>query len=201
MTDSRILCRISARMRFISILIIAVILFGVGACRRPAAPVAVGSRPVSVNDVPAGDVSAAPSRPVAEMSWTSEGGAVSKIGDFGGRAVILDLWATYCPPCIEEIPHLMSLKARYGDRLEVVGLHVGGEEDRPRIPAFVQKLKIQYPIAFPDDDLTEFVTAGDSRIPQTAVFDRGGKLVNKFVGFDRNVKADLDEAVSRAVGR
>ena len=95
----------------------------------------------------------------------------------------------------------MSLKSKYGDRVELVGLHVGGEEDRPKVPAFVQKLKITYPIAYPEDQLTDYVTEGDSRIPQTAVFDREGNLVDKFIGFDANVKADLDGAVERAVSR
>jgi hypothetical protein len=94
----------------------------------------------------------------------------------------------------------MSLISKYGVRVELVGLHVGGDEDRPKIPAFVQKLKITYPIAFPDDDLVEYVTANDSRIPQTAVFDREGQLVEKFVGFDNSVKNGLDAAVKRAVG-
>jgi thiol-disulfide isomerase/thioredoxin len=186
-------------MRVLTTLIIAVMVFA-AACRKPAAPVNVSNRPISINGQGTGEAPAAPSRPPAEMSWTTEAGAVSKLGDFGGRAVILDLWATYCKPCIEEIPHLMSLKSKYGDRVELVGLHVGGDEDRPKIPAFVQKLKITYPIAFPDDDLVEYVTANDSRIPQTAVFDREGQLVEKFVGFDNSVKNGLDAAVKRAVG-
>ena len=45
----------------------------------------------------------------------------------GGKAVILDFWATFCPPCIEEIPHLNSLQAKYGiENLQIVGLNVGG---------------------------------------------------------------------------
>jgi len=187
-------------MRSTAIIFFFVVVFAAG-CRKPAAPVNVGDRPVSINDRPMGSAPAGPTRPLAEMSWTTQGGAVSKMKDFGGRAVILDLWATYCPPCIEEIPHLRSLKAKYGEDLNIVGLHVGGDEDRPKIPAFVERLKIDYPIAYPDDDLTEFVTAGDSRIPQTAVFDREGRLIEKFVGFDQDVKAALDEAVRRAVGQ
>ena len=188
-------------MRFAWFMVLASVLVAASACRPAAAPVTVSNRPVSINDRPVSNAPEGPKRPVAEMTWTTGEGSVSKLKDFQGKAVILDFWATYCPPCIEEIPHLMSLKSKYGDRVELVGLHVGGEEDRPKVPAFVQKLKITYPIAYPEDQLTDYVTEGDSRIPQTAVFDREGNLVDKFIGFDANVKADLDGAVERAVSR
>ncbi|HKP69974.1 MAG TPA: TlpA disulfide reductase family protein, partial [Pyrinomonadaceae bacterium] len=106
----------------------------------------------------------------------------------------------YCPPCIEEIPHLMELQAKYGqENLVVVGLHVGGDEDRPKVPAFVERLKITYPLAYPEDALSSFVFGNDTAIPQTAVFDRKGKLVTKIAGFSPAIKLQLDEAVATAV--
>ena len=55
-----------------------------------------------------------PLKPLPEMSWTGFEGTVQKLKDHHGKVVILDFWATYCPPCIEEIPHLMELQAKYG---------------------------------------------------------------------------------------
>src|SRR5688500_18499305 len=93
---------------------------------------------------------ARPMKPVPEMSWTDRtNGNIQKLKDLHGKVVILDFWATYCPPCIEEIRHLMELKAKYGDDLEVIGLHVGGEDDQDKIPEFVERLKITYPLAYP----------------------------------------------------
>jgi thiol-disulfide isomerase/thioredoxin len=145
------------------------------------------------------DAPGAPSRPLAEMSWTSFDGGVSKLKDHKGKAVVLDFWATNCPPCIEEIPHLMELKARYGNDLELIGLHVGDDEDRQKVPKFVEKLGINYPLAYPDDALTSFIFETQTAIPQTAVFDRNGVMVRKIVGFNPAIKAELDEAVRRAV--
>jgi thiol-disulfide isomerase/thioredoxin len=169
------------------------------ACTPAAAPVAIGNKPISVNGVKAKDAPGAPSRPLTEMSWTSFDGEVSKLKDHQGKAVILDFWATNCPPCIEEIPHLVELKARYGGDLELIGLHVGDDEYRQKVPAFVEKLKITYPLAYPDDALTNYIFETQSAIPQTAVFDRKGVLVRKIVGFNPTIKAELDEAVKRAV--
>ena len=135
-----------------------------------------------------------------EMSWTDEGGRVQKLKDFGGKAVILDFWATYCGPCRQEIPHLNSLLAKYGeDKLVIFGLNVGGEEDRKKIPAFIKETRIDYQIAVPEDDLTQFIFEQSSSIPQTAVFDRKGRMVTKIIGFDATIQTQLDAAVELAL--
>ncbi|HLM62347.1 MAG TPA: TlpA disulfide reductase family protein, partial [Pyrinomonadaceae bacterium] len=119
--------------------------------------------------------------------------------DYKGKVVVLDFWATYCPPCLEEIPHLNDLKNKYGDDLQIVGLHVGGEEDQPQIPKFVEKLKINYTLAYPDDELSAMLMGTNSAIPQTFIFNRAGKLTKKIIGFDNIIKAELDEAIEQAI--
>lgn len=181
--------------------LIAVLAAAFGFACNAAAPVSVGKRPISINDRPLTSAPKRPLKPVAEMSWTKFDGSVQKIKDFQGKVVVLDFWATYCPPCVEEIPHLMELKRRYGDDLIVVGLHVGGEEDRPKVPAFVEKLKIDYPIAEPEDELTSFVFGSDTAIPQTIILSKDGQLVNKFTGFDKDIKNELDKSVAEAINQ
>jgi len=168
-------------------------------CRPAAAPIAVGNKPVAVNNVPVKDAPSMPTKPIHEMSWTGFDGSVQKVKDLKGKAVILDFWATYCKPCIEEIPHLKALRSKYPDDLLVIGLHVGGMEDKPKVPEFVDKLQIDYPLAYPEDALTSFVFGNDTAIPQTAVFDRQGRLVKKITGFSDQIKAELDRAVEQAV--
>jgi thiol-disulfide isomerase/thioredoxin len=169
-------------------------------CRQAAAPVSVSNKPVSINNIPQGNAQQPPSKPLTEMYWAKFDGPTQKLKELQGKAVILDFWATYCPPCIEEIPHLKELQKKYGkENLEIVGLHVGGDEDRPKVPAFSEKLKIDYPLATPEDALVSFIFAGDTAIPQTAIFDRKGNLVKKIVGFDANIKKELDAAVEQAV--
>jgi thiol-disulfide isomerase/thioredoxin len=177
------------------------------ACRPAAAPVAISNRPVSVNGMPQTNAPLPPpSKPVEEMTWTTFDPATGaeqswqKLKELQGKAVILDFWATYCPPCIEEIPHLKELQKRYGrENLEVVGLHVGGAEDRPKVAAFVEKLNIDYTVATPEDELTRFIFGSESAIPQTAIFDRRGRLVKKIVGFNPQIQRELDAAVEQAV--
>jgi thiol-disulfide isomerase/thioredoxin len=186
-------------LRIVILIVIAVILLG---CKPAAAPVSVGNKPVSVNGVPVKDAQSQPLKPVAEMSWTGFQGNVQKLKDLQGKVVILDFWATYCPPCIEEIPHLMELQAKYGpDQLHIVGLHVGGDEDRPKVPEFVERLKITYQLAYPEDALTAYIFGQQTAIPQTAIFDRQGRMVKKIAGFDAAIKVELDEAVAAAIAK
>lgn len=198
MTAFSLSCRISSGMRrIIPFLTLSFLLLG---CRPAAAPVSVGNTPISVNGVPARDAESQPLKPLAEMSWTGFEGSVQKLKDHRGKVVILDFWATYCPPCIEEIPHLIELQAKYGaNDLVVIGLHVGGEEDRPKVPEFVERLKITYPLAYPEGALTSFVFGQQTSIPQTAIFDRQGKLVKKIAGFSPAIKVELDTAVAAAI--
>ena len=162
-------------------------------CTSAAAPVSVSNRPVSINGRRI-------FKPLEEMSWTLDDGRVQKLDDFKGKAVILDFWATYCGPCREEIPHLNSLVAKYGeDNLRIVGLNVGGADDKSKIPQFVSQTPIDYDISYPESELNDFVFDQTSSIPQTLVFDRQGNFLTKVVGFSTAIQQELDAAVEKAV--
>jgi len=193
-----VLCRI-ALMRSTTTHLLFLILAFQFACTPAAAPVAIGNKPVSVNGVRTNETRETSTVELGDMSWAGFRGDVTKLRDLRGRAVILDFWATNCPPCVEEIPHLLELKSKYGDELVIVGLHVGDEEDRSKVPAFVDKLKITYPLAYPDATLTDFIFQTNSGIPQTAVFDRDGVMIRKIVGFNGEIRFELDRAVERAI--
>lgn len=179
----------------------------------PAAPVSISDQPIEKNRFPQTNLPMPPSKPVAELGWEVLGssgaageaektGKIEKLGEYKGKVVVLDFWATYCPPCIEEIPHLKELQAKYGAQgLRIIGLHVGGEEDRPNVPAFVERLKIDYPLATPEDELTYALLGNDNRIPQTLVFDRTGKLVKQFVSYDETIKRQLDETIEETMNK
>lgn len=133
------------------------------------------------------------------LSWTLIDGDQKTVENYRGKVVILDFWATYCPPCEEEIPHLVELSNKYKNDLHVVGLHVGGTEDKANIADFIIKYRMSYDLGYPQQELTDFYLKGDTRIPQTLVFDRNGQLVQQFVGFTPQIKADLNEVIEQAL--
>ncbi len=113
--------------------------------------------------------------------------------------MILDFWATNCPPCRAEIPHLNSLLTKYGNDLEIRGLHVGDSDDRREIPNFIKETRLEYPIAFPEQELSRYIFAERDDIPQTLVIDRNGRIVTKIVGFNGDIQRQLDAAVEEAL--
>lgn len=134
-------------------------------------------------------------------SWSLLDGRRTRLADYKGKVVVLDFWATYCPPCVAEAPHLAALQRRFQKQgLVVVGLNVGGPDDQPKIPDFVQQTKVQYEIGFPDGSLVESLMGTDDTIPQTFVFDREGKLVKGFVGFTPEIGADIERTIEATVG-
>lgn len=156
----------------------------------PMPPVAT-----SHGDGDAANASAAPAG-----AWTQLDGRRTTLEDLRGQVVILDFWATYCPPCRDEIPHLVRMQKQFGPQgLKVIGLNVGGEEDRPKVPDFVKQYRIQYQLADPEDETVSLFLADDDRIPQTFVIDRTGHVVEHVVGFDEEVGARLERAVSQAL--
>ncbi|HEX7173884.1 MAG TPA: TlpA disulfide reductase family protein [Pyrinomonadaceae bacterium] len=132
--------------------------------------------------------------------WTLLDGRRESLADYQGRVLVLDLYATYCPPCRDEIPQLISLQRRYEARgLKVIGLNVGGDDDRRLVPDYVRELGIDYALGNPDDELINTLSGGETAIPRTYVFDRRGRLADFSVGYDNEVAARLEQAVQKAV--
>ena len=187
-------------MKILAFILFPFIFFLSTACRPAAEPIFVSNKPISVNNIPNTNLPMPPSKPFGEMSWTLNDGKEQKLKDLQGKVVILDFWATYCPPCLEEIPHLNEMQNKYGtENLQILGLHAGDEEDFAKVPDFVKRLNVIYPIATPEKALLNFVFASQNDIPQTMVFDRNGNLVQKFVGYDLTIKNRLDKTVEQAL--
>ena len=124
----------------------------------------------------------------------------ARLSDYLGKVVVLDFWATFCAPCLEEAPHLDALQRRFGAQgLQVIGLNVGGPEDHPKIPEFARRLKINYTLGIPEPEMTNLYMGADSRIPQTIVFDRKGRIVKHFVGYDQASSAELERTIEKTM--
>lgn len=127
-------------------------------------------------------------------------GRRARTADYHGKVLVLDIWATYCPPCREQTPHLIALQRRYGAQgLQIVGLNAGGEDDRPKVAGFVEEFGIQYPLGYPDDAMAQLLFSDNDAIPQTYVFDRTGRLAKRFIGYDRTMPAELEQVIEDAL--
>lgn len=89
-----------------------------------------------------------------------------------GKVVMLNFFATWCPPCREEIPALVNLASKYDGKVVIVGLSV--DEDVAPLPGFLKRLKVDYPVYRASDDV---VRAFNVRtIPHNVFYGKDGRL-------------------------
>lgn len=137
---------------------------------------------------------------VGPAGWTLDNNQRAKLSDYKGKVVVLDFYATWCEPCRAETPRLVELQRQYAAQgLQVIGLNVGGEEDREQVPKFAKQFGIQYPLAFPDDELADGYLGDNQNIPQAFIFDRNGNMVKRFVGYSESSGGELERIVKASL--
>lgn len=110
-------------------------------------------------------------------------GKPRQLGEWQGRVLVCNFWATWCAPCREEIPMLMSEREKYGrSDLEIVGIAV---DNGAKVAEFAASLKITYPILLAEADgldLMRKLGNASGGLPYTVVADRQGILVHRKLG-------------------
>jgi len=118
------------------------------------------------------------------------------LGDQRGKVVLLNFWATWCPPCRVETPSLVSLHAKYGDRgFTVVGITM---DDNPQIevPAFIAKFGIRYQVLVPNDQIS--LMQHVETIPTSFLIDKTGRIARTYVGLvtEIGLRDDIEALLS-----
>lgn len=120
-----------------------------------------------------------PSEEVPNFTFTLNG-RTQELRDLRGQVVLLNFWATWCPPCVAEMPSLERLHQRMNGRgLLVLGISVDAD------PAVYQNFLRQYEITFPnyrDPERAISTLYGTFMYPESYIIDRQGRLVRKFIG-------------------
>lgn len=113
---------------------------------------------------------------------TASDGSTVELQKLKGKVVVVNYWATWCPPCRQEIPGFIDVYKKYkGKGLEIVGVSLdqnGWEVVKP----YMAKTKINYPIVLPDDVLSSAYGKIDA-IPTTFFVDKNGNIVDTHVGY------------------
>src|SRR5690606_15895218 len=145
--------------------------------------------------LPAAAFNFAPSepKPVPALTFRDGAGKEVSLADFAGEVVVLNLWATWCAPCRDEMPSLDRLQARFGGNgLEVVALSLD-RGDVAKVRDFYDELGISSLAIYHDPDSRAGRELGAPGLPTTIVIDRSGREVGRLLG---PAEWDSDEAIA-----
>ena len=115
------------------------------------------------------------------LTMRSVEGRTVRLSDYRGKVVLINFWATWCPPCRAEIPDLVKLQQEYGkDGLQIIGVTYPPEQ-RARVRRFTRRLKVNYPIALGTRE-TKAGFSADETLPLTVIIDRAGTIRGTIAG-------------------
>jgi len=128
-----------------------------------------------------------------EFALPDLAGKARHLADWRGQVVLLNFWATWCPPCRYEIPGFIRLQQRYGDQgLQIVGISIDNPE---AVARYWQEMKINYPLLLADDSTFGLMSAYGNphgSLPYSVVIRRDGGIAATRLGiFEETVLEKL----------
>ncbi len=133
--------------------------------------------------------------PAPAFAATTLDGTSVGVEDLTGAPFMLNIWATWCAPCREEMPELQELHDAYADQgFRVVGVSVDDRGSLPTIEAFIGELGIEFPIYHdPSWEIVDYYSL--LGLPGTFLVDHNGVVVRRWLGPFRPMEEDVQEDV------
>ncbi len=118
-----------------------------------------------------------------EFAMQDIDGKIRNIKDWDGKVILLNFWATWCPPCRKEMPGFIELQKEYGDQgLQIVGVAM---DDEQSVRVFAEEIQVNYPLMAGDTETIELAKRYGNTIgalPFTAIINRKGVISSTFAG-------------------
>lgn len=126
-----------------------------------------------------------------EFAMADLDGKTRNIKDWDGKVILLNFWATWCPPCLKEIPSFIELQEQYGDQgFQIIGIAVDNEE---AVRDYMSEVKINYPIMVAEFEAIGLSSRYGNRmgaLPYSVIINRKGEISDKITGELSKIKAE-----------
>ena len=199
-----------ARLAFTILVLSLLAAFGISSCnsgdeahKSPpgvAGSGTAGSAPPARNAAPAPMTTLPASVVDAELKAVT--GAPIKLSSYAGKVLLVNLWATWCNPCRQEIPELVKLHKEFRSQgVEMVGLSTENPDDSAdAVREFVHTYNVDYRVGWSGQQVAITLMQGRDAIPQSFVISRSGRVVKRFVGFNPMLTpSQIREALQEAL--
>jgi len=114
------------------------------------------------------------------VTVTTDSGKQISLRDFGGKVLVVNFWASWCPPCIEETPSLNEFaKLMAGQGVVVLGINV--DQNQKNYEGFAKHFQLAFPNVRDPEQAISY-RFGTYQFPESYIIDRSGKVVRKFAG-------------------
>ena len=123
-----------------------------------------------------------------------------KFPDYPNKVILLNFFATWCPPCKAEIPHLINLQKKYKKDFQVIAVLVEQDKDNNTINDFIFNHKISYPVTNSNENFNlANAVGGVSSIPAMFLFNKDGLVFQNYVGavHEEILESDIKQAIGK----
>lgn len=115
-----------------------------------------------------------------DLKFKDENGKTISLHSLKGKVVFINLWATWCPPCIHEMPSINDLRKTFKDNKDLVFLMVDVDGKIEKSKEWMKKKKFDLPVYVPDGEIPRELFSGS--IPTTIIVDKQNKIIGRQVG-------------------
>ena len=125
-------------------------------------------------------------------------GSKIKLSSLRGNVVLINFWATWCPPCRQEMAHLQEGVIDHFAGKDLVVLPISRGEERATVEAFLQKMGYTFPVGL-DKSQAIYRLYASNYIPRSVVVGKDGKVVYVAVGYDDVIAKEVNAAIEKAL--
>src|ERR1044072_1670288 len=158
--------------------------------------------PPSKTTAPSARENMLPRQVLEAENRAASGSTPIKLGNYSGKVMLVNLWATWCGPCRMETPELVRLHKEFQSRgVEMIGLSTENPDASARsVSQFVREFNVDYQIGWAKPEVAQIMMAGRTRLSQRFIIARDGRVIRRFIGFNPDTTPNqIKEALELAL--